>query len=67
MNINQLLEVTTKVFVNWDKQAKQEANRKVKRKVNILVVAPAEQCVQAMAEKEKSLWMVVSATRMTLP
>jgi hypothetical protein len=35
--------VTTKVFVNWDKQEKQEANRKVKRKVYLLAVAPAEQ------------------------
>jgi hypothetical protein len=39
-NISQLLEVTTKVFVNQDPE-KQEANRKMKRKVDLLAAAIA--------------------------
>jgi hypothetical protein len=38
MNASQLLEVATKVFVNQD-QARREANRKMKRKVDLLVAA----------------------------
>jgi hypothetical protein len=38
MNASQLLEVATKVFVNQD-QAGREANRKMKRKVDLLVAA----------------------------
>jgi hypothetical protein len=52
MNASQLLEVATKVFVNQD----QEADRKMKRKVDLLAVVLAGQSagpgVQAMAEEE---------------
>jgi hypothetical protein len=43
MNTSQLLEVATKVFVHWDQDAKQEANRKMKRKVHLLTAALAGQ------------------------
>jgi hypothetical protein len=43
MNANQLLEVATKVFVNQDQEAKRKANRKMKRKVDLLAAALAEQ------------------------
>jgi hypothetical protein len=43
MNGIQLLEVATKVFVNWDQEAKQEANRRMKRKVDLLTAVLAEQ------------------------
>jgi hypothetical protein len=36
MNASQLLEVATKVFVNRDQEAKWEADRKMKRKVDLL-------------------------------
>jgi hypothetical protein len=36
MNASQLLEVATKVFVNRDQEAKQEADRKMKMKVDLL-------------------------------
>jgi alanyl-tRNA synthetase len=42
MNTSRLLEVATKVFVNLDQEAKQEANRKMKRKVGFLAVALAK-------------------------
>jgi hypothetical protein len=43
MNASQLLEVATKVFVHRDQEAKWEADRKMKRKVDILAAALAEQ------------------------
>jgi hypothetical protein len=43
MNASQLLEVTTKVFGNRDQEAKWEADRKMKRKVNFLAAALAGQ------------------------
>jgi hypothetical protein len=43
MNTSQLLEVATKVFVNQDQDAQWEANRKMKRKVDLLAAALAEQ------------------------
>jgi hypothetical protein len=42
-NFSQLLEVATKVFVNQDQKTKWEADRKVKRKVNLLAAALARQ------------------------
>jgi hypothetical protein len=36
MNATQLLEVATKGFINQDQKAKWEANRKMKRKVELL-------------------------------
>jgi hypothetical protein len=41
MNTSQLLEVATKVFVKQDQEAKWEANRKMKRKVDLLAAALA--------------------------
>jgi hypothetical protein len=43
MNARQLLEVATKVFVSQDQEARQEAYRKMKRKVDLLVAALAGQ------------------------
>jgi hypothetical protein len=43
MNASHLLEVATKVFVNQDQDAKREAERKMKRKVDLLAAALAEQ------------------------
>jgi hypothetical protein len=43
MNASQLLEVASKVFVNWDQEAKQEADRKMKKKVDLLAAALVEQ------------------------
>jgi hypothetical protein len=37
MNTSQLLQVATKVFINRDQEAKWEADRKMKRKVDLLV------------------------------
>jgi hypothetical protein len=39
MNAKQSLEVATKVFANQDEEAKQEANCKMKKKVDLLTVA----------------------------
>jgi hypothetical protein len=41
MNVSQILEVATKVFVNQDQEARQEAKRKMKRKVDFLAAALA--------------------------
>jgi hypothetical protein len=43
MNASQLLEVVTKVFVICDQKAKHEADRKMKRKVDLLAAALAEE------------------------
>jgi hypothetical protein len=43
MNTSQLREMTTKVFVNQDQEAKWEANRKMKRKVDLWAVDLAGQ------------------------
>jgi hypothetical protein len=43
MNARQLLEVATKVFVNQDQEAKREADRKMKRKVDFLAVDLSKQ------------------------
>jgi hypothetical protein len=43
MNASQLLEVATKVFVNKDQETKQQVDRKMKRKVDLLAAALAEQ------------------------
>jgi plasmid maintenance system killer protein len=43
MNASQLLEVTMKVFVNQDQEAKWEAGKKIKRKVGLLAAALSEQ------------------------
>jgi hypothetical protein len=43
MNASHLLEVATKVFVNQDQEAKWEADRKMKRKVDLLTVALDDQ------------------------
>jgi hypothetical protein len=43
MNASQLLEVATKILVNQDQEAKWEANRKMKRKVDLLAAALVEQ------------------------
>jgi hypothetical protein len=37
MNASQLLEVATKIFVNRDQEARWEADRKTKRKVDLAV------------------------------
>jgi hypothetical protein len=42
MNTSQLLELATKVFVIRDQEAKQEANRKMKRKVDLFAAALVE-------------------------
>jgi hypothetical protein len=42
MNTRQLLEVATKVFVNQDQEAKWEADRKMKKKVDPLAAAFVE-------------------------
>jgi hypothetical protein len=39
MNASQLLEVATKVFVNQDQEAQKEAERKMKKKVDLLTAA----------------------------
>jgi hypothetical protein len=39
MNASQVLEVTTKVFVNRDQEARWETDRKIKRKVDLLAAA----------------------------
>jgi hypothetical protein len=41
MNTSHLLEMSTKVFVNRDQEAKREADRKMKRKVDLLAAALA--------------------------
>jgi hypothetical protein len=43
MNTCQLLEVATKVFVNRNQEDRWEANRKMKRKVDLLAAALAGQ------------------------
>jgi hypothetical protein len=43
MNTSQLLEMPTKVFVNQNQEAQWEANREIKRKVNLLAVALGKQ------------------------
>jgi hypothetical protein len=43
MNASQLLEVATKVFVNQDQEAKWEATRKMKMKVDLLAATLARQ------------------------
>jgi hypothetical protein len=43
MNGTQFLEVATKVFVNQDQEAKWEADRKMKKKVDLLAAALVEQ------------------------
>jgi hypothetical protein len=43
MNASQLLEEATKIFVNQDQEAKWETDRKMKRKVDLLAAALAEQ------------------------
>jgi hypothetical protein len=43
MNTSQLLEVATKVFVNQDQEAKWDADRKIKRKIDLLATALVEQ------------------------
>jgi hypothetical protein len=43
MNASQLLEVATKIFVNPDQKARWEADRKMKRKVDLLAAALAGQ------------------------
>jgi hypothetical protein len=43
MNASQPLEVAIKVFVNQDQEAKQEADRKMKRKVDLLAAAFVDQ------------------------
>jgi hypothetical protein len=43
MNASQLLEVSTEVFVDRDQEAKREVDRKMKRKMNLLAAALAEQ------------------------
>jgi hypothetical protein len=43
MNSSQLLKMATKVFVNQDQETKQEADRKMKRKMDLLAVALAKQ------------------------
>jgi hypothetical protein len=42
-NTSQFLETATKVFINCGQEAKQEADRKMKRKVDLLAAALAEQ------------------------
>jgi hypothetical protein len=42
MNACQLLEVSTKVFVTGDQEAKREAERKIKRKVDLFAAALIE-------------------------
>jgi hypothetical protein len=42
MNTRQLLEVATEVFVYRDQEAKQEADRKMKRKMDLLTAALAK-------------------------
>jgi hypothetical protein len=43
MNASQLLEVAIKVFINQDQEAKWEDDRKMKRKMDLLVVVLAGQ------------------------
>jgi hypothetical protein len=43
MNARQILEVATKVFVDQDQEARQEADRKMKRKADLLAAALAGQ------------------------
>jgi hypothetical protein len=43
MNASQLLEVATKVFVNQEQEARREADRKMKRKVDLLAADLAGQ------------------------
>jgi hypothetical protein len=47
MNASKLLELSTKVFVNRDPEAKQEANRNMKRKADSLAAALAGQSALA--------------------
>jgi hypothetical protein len=43
MNASQLLQVATKVFINSDEEAKWEADKKMKRKVDLLAATLAGQ------------------------
>jgi hypothetical protein len=43
MNSSQLLELASKVFVNRDQEPKREADRKMKRKVDLITATLAEQ------------------------
>lgn len=43
MNISQLIEVATKVFVNRDQEAKRETDRKLKKKADLLAAALTQQ------------------------
>jgi hypothetical protein len=43
MNASQLLEVATKVFANEHHEAKWETDRKMKRKMDLVAAALAEQ------------------------
>jgi hypothetical protein len=42
MNATQLLEVANKVFVNWEHEEKQEANKRMKAKMSLLAAAPGK-------------------------
>lgn len=42
MNVSQLVEVVTKVFVNQDQEAQREADRKLKKKSDLIIAALTE-------------------------
>jgi hypothetical protein len=59
MNAIQLLEVANKVFVNWDHEEKQEADKRMKAKVSLLASAlrnldPTQQ--SALPQKGRPSW-----------
>jgi hypothetical protein len=51
--------VATKIFVNRYQEANWEADRKMKRKVDLLAAALAGQLGRPWQRKRKSPWMVV--------
>jgi hypothetical protein len=67
MNASQLLEVATKVFVNQDHEAKWEANRKMKEKVDLLAAALAGQSDGPQQGRGRSNPREQDAPRMPLP
>jgi hypothetical protein len=68
MNTCQFLEVATKVFVNQDQEARQEADKKMKMKVDLLTAAFAGQSVGPgeLLQQRQSARVITNAPRTPL-
>jgi hypothetical protein len=68
MNASQLLVVATKVFINQDQEAKWEADRKMKRKMDLLAAVLDEQSGGHQQQRQRqSLMVMANAPRIPLP